>query len=148
MAVKYKTNGTWYDISSSSNNAVDAVENENLNPVTSNAVYDALNSLITVPTTAPGEGQQRVYRIGDIQIIVGLTRAIGNISSTSNKVTYTVPFKFSPSVHATNDANMGSPIFIGWQNASGFTCGTSTQFDTGNECNGVFEWVAIGVAAN
>jgi hypothetical protein len=42
MAVKYKKNGTWYDISSSSNNAVDAVENGNMNPVTSNAVYDAL----------------------------------------------------------------------------------------------------------
>lgn len=44
MAVKYKKNGTWYDISSSSNNAVDAVENGNLNPVTSNAVYDALKA--------------------------------------------------------------------------------------------------------
>jgi len=42
MAVKYKKNGTWYDISSSSNNAVDAVENGNMNPVTSNAVYDEL----------------------------------------------------------------------------------------------------------
>lgn len=42
MAVKYKKNGTWYDISSSSNNAVDTVENGNLNPVTSNAVYDYL----------------------------------------------------------------------------------------------------------
>lgn len=42
MAVKYKKNGTWHDISSSSNNTVDAVENGNLNPVTSNAVYDEL----------------------------------------------------------------------------------------------------------
>ncbi len=47
MAVKYKKNGTWYDISSSSNNAVDAVENGNLNPVTSNAVYDELNTVAT-----------------------------------------------------------------------------------------------------
>lgn len=46
MAVKYKKNGTWYDISSSSNNAVDTVENGNLNPVTSNAVYDNLKNYI------------------------------------------------------------------------------------------------------
>jgi len=47
MAVLYKTNGEWKDISSSSNNAVDvvdAVENGNMNPVTSNAVYVALNN--------------------------------------------------------------------------------------------------------
>lgn len=53
MAVKYKKNGTWYDISSSSNNAVDAVENGNLNPVTSNAVYDNLKNYI----------QQKVFDI-------------------------------------------------------------------------------------
>lgn len=47
MAVQYKKNGTWYDISGSSNNAVDAIENGNLNPVTSNAVYDALNTVTT-----------------------------------------------------------------------------------------------------
>lgn len=46
MAVKYKKNGTWYDISSSSNNAVDAVENGNMHPVTSNAVYDNLKNYI------------------------------------------------------------------------------------------------------
>jgi len=47
MAVLYKTNGEWKDISSSSNNAVDvvdAVENGNMKPVTSNAVYVALNN--------------------------------------------------------------------------------------------------------
>lgn len=46
MGVKYKKNGTWYDIGSSSNNAVDAVENGNLNPVTSNAVYDELKNYV------------------------------------------------------------------------------------------------------
>jgi hypothetical protein len=52
MAVKYKKNGTWYDISSSSNNAVDAVENGNMNPVTSNAVYDVTNpSSVSSPIT-------------------------------------------------------------------------------------------------
>jgi len=44
MAVLYKTNGEWKDISSSSNNVVDAVENGNMSPVTSNAVYDAMNT--------------------------------------------------------------------------------------------------------
>lgn len=55
MSVKYKKNGTWYDIGSSSNNAVDAIENGNLNPVTSNAVYDYFNPTSTnVTITVPG----------------------------------------------------------------------------------------------
>lgn len=40
MSVQYKESGTWKNISSSSNNAVDTVENENMNPVTSNAVWE------------------------------------------------------------------------------------------------------------
>lgn len=40
MSVQYKTSDGWKNISSSSNNAVDTVENGNMNPVTSNAVYD------------------------------------------------------------------------------------------------------------
>lgn len=47
MSVKYKQSGTWKDISSSSNNAVDTVADGNMNPVTSNAVYDALQHSIT-----------------------------------------------------------------------------------------------------
>ena len=42
MSVQYKSSDGWKNISSSSNNAVDTVENGNMNPVTSNAVYDAL----------------------------------------------------------------------------------------------------------
>ena len=42
MSVKYKQSGDWKDISSSSNNAVDTVADGNMNPVTSNAVYDAI----------------------------------------------------------------------------------------------------------
>ena len=42
MSVQYKSADGWKNISSSSNNAVDTVENGNMNPVTSNAVYDAL----------------------------------------------------------------------------------------------------------
>lgn len=44
MSVQYKTSDGWKNISSSSNNAVDTVENGNMNPVTSNAVYDKLNT--------------------------------------------------------------------------------------------------------
>lgn len=40
MSVQYKSSDGWKNISSSSNNAVDTVENGNMNPVTSNAVYD------------------------------------------------------------------------------------------------------------
>ena len=42
MSVQYKSSDGWKNISSSSNNAVDTVENGNMNPVTSNAVYDGL----------------------------------------------------------------------------------------------------------
>lgn len=42
MSVQYKTSDGWKNISSSSNNAVDTLENGNMNPVTSNAVYDAM----------------------------------------------------------------------------------------------------------
>lgn len=52
MSVKYKQSGTWKDISSSSNNAVDTVENGNMNPVTSNAVYDGLAQEVTNRNTA------------------------------------------------------------------------------------------------
>lgn len=44
MSVQYKSADGWKNISSSSNNAVDTVENGNMNPVTSNAVYDAINA--------------------------------------------------------------------------------------------------------
>ena len=40
MSVQYKTADGWKNISSSSNNAVDTVENGNMNPVTSNAVWE------------------------------------------------------------------------------------------------------------
>lgn len=47
MSVQYKSSDGWKNISSSSNNAVDTVENGNMNPVTSNAVYDKLKGLST-----------------------------------------------------------------------------------------------------
>lgn len=40
MSVQYKSADGWKNISSSSNNAVDAVTNGDMHPVTSNAVYD------------------------------------------------------------------------------------------------------------
>lgn len=40
MSVQYKSSDGWKNISSSSNNAVDTVADGNMNPVTSNAVYD------------------------------------------------------------------------------------------------------------
>lgn len=45
MSVQYKSADGWKNISSSSNNAVDTVENGNMNPVTSNAVYGAFDTL-------------------------------------------------------------------------------------------------------
>ena len=40
MSVKYKQSGDWKDISSSSNNAVDTVAEDNMGAVTSNAVWE------------------------------------------------------------------------------------------------------------
>lgn len=48
MSVQYKTSDGWKNISSSSNNAVDTVADGNMNPVTSNAVYDVLNKSIAI----------------------------------------------------------------------------------------------------
>ena len=50
MSVQYKSTDGWKNISSSSNNAVDTVENGNMSPVTSIAVYDALNSFAKIYT--------------------------------------------------------------------------------------------------
>ena len=43
MSVQYKSSDGWKNISSSSNNTVDTVENGNMNPVTSNAVTEYTN---------------------------------------------------------------------------------------------------------
>ena len=54
MSVQYKTTDGWKNISSSSNNAVDVVADGNMNPVTSNAVYDKFAiqaSTITIDTS-------------------------------------------------------------------------------------------------
>lgn len=51
MSVQYKTSDGWKNISSSSNNAVDTVADGNMNPVTSNAVYDEFNTVETIPIT-------------------------------------------------------------------------------------------------
>lgn len=53
MSVQYKTSDGWQNISSSSNNAVDTVENGNMNPVTSNAVYDKMNVVGQVYDISP-----------------------------------------------------------------------------------------------
>ena len=76
MSVKYKQSGDWKDISSSSNNAVDTVADGNMNPVTSNAVYDAIAPIGTsiaanpysLPVTIPANS---VAPIGEITLTPG-----------------------------------------------------------------------------
>lgn len=53
MSVQYKSADGWKNISSSSNNAVDTVADGNMNPVTSNAVYDKLNVVGQVYDISP-----------------------------------------------------------------------------------------------
>lgn len=81
MSVQYKTSDGWKNISSSSNNAVDTVADGNMNPVTSNAVYD-------YPIDSITDGQHR--------------------PPTSNAVYDTIatlsPFNKAPSVVASTGA--------------------------------------------
>ena len=87
MAVLYKTNGEWKDISSSSNNAVDAVENGNMNPVTSNAVYDALapidiSSSVTVsPSVTIRADSLHVVKSGYTVDVSFIIESISDLSS-------------------------------------------------------------------
>ena len=60
MSVQYKTSDGWKNISSSSNNAVDTVENGNMSPVTSNAVYDALQRIVQYPSIVTVNGVNAV----------------------------------------------------------------------------------------
>lgn len=75
MSVQYKTEDGWKNISSSSNNAVDTVADGNMNPVTSNAVYDALTPVdITSQITWTTENftvssyETSVFKIGRLVI--------------------------------------------------------------------------------
>lgn len=88
MAVKYKKNGTWYDISSSSNNAVDAVENGNLNPVTSNAVYDYLAPVDISSTVTVGSGitiRANTLHVVKSGKVVNVSFIIDSVSDTSSQ---------------------------------------------------------------
>lgn len=85
MSVQYKTSDGWKNISSSSNNAVDTVENGNMNPVTSNAVYDAISASISkgnapTPTLTPtGLNADIVTTTDDVTIAgINIGRLYGN----------------------------------------------------------------------
>ena len=70
MSVQYKSADGWKNISSSSNNAVDTVENGNMNPVTSNAVYDKLKSTnITGLTLSNSVQEYTAISTGNLVII-------------------------------------------------------------------------------
>ena len=73
MSVQYKTANGWKNISSSSNNAVDTVENGNMNPVTSNAVYDELNTVTTgtatIDTTNVNSGTVTWKKLGRLVFV-------------------------------------------------------------------------------
>lgn len=70
MSVQYKTADGWKNISSSSNNAVDTVENGNMNPVTSKAVYDKLKATeITGLTVDSHVESYTATRIGNLVIV-------------------------------------------------------------------------------
>ena len=95
MSVQYLSSDGWKNISSSSNNAVDTVENGNMNPVTSNAVWEwsryenavRLNFYAeAVPGIAAGQGIEipSTYDTADKQIEYMLNY-VRNISITEDK---------------------------------------------------------------
>jgi hypothetical protein len=87
MSIRYKKNGEWKNISSSSNNAVDAVENGNMNPVTSNAVYDALAPVDISSSVTVGSGitlranTLHVVRAGNVVNVSFIIDSVSDLSS-------------------------------------------------------------------
>ena len=82
MSVKYKQSGDWKDISSSSNNAVDTVADGNMNPVTSNAVYDRLKPKYWTSSISIGTSTWVVNIYRSVDMVHVQLRCIGTGSAT------------------------------------------------------------------
>lgn len=106
MSVQYKESGTWKDISSGSNNAVDTVEDGNMSPITSNAVYDALT---TVYDSVYNRLKPKVWTTS---INIGTSTWTVTISRSVDMVH--VKLRCTASGTATSGANVVFPHAPGW----------------------------------
>lgn len=131
MSVQYKSADGWKNISSSSNNAVDIVENGNMNPVTSNAVYDALpifEQYILPPvsyTIAPNSVFEMVTNIPWSSDIIVICRWLGSVLAvpvnyyeTNGKVTIVIMNASASSTITATDQRIHLSVIrskVNWQ---------------------------------
>lgn len=86
-----------------------------------------------------GDGYIR-YSSG-LQICWGRVKVNGAITETNKKVTFPVSFKSTPAVLTTSNANyLGYNVMVGWETATSFTIGTTSEAPASGETN----WFAIG----
>lgn len=121
MSVQYKSADGWKNISSSSNNAVDTVENGNMNPVTSNAVYDKFASIAAVDAVTNNDLHpvtsnavyDKLYGNAGAYYSVSVSRPAGGWTIDSSTGHMTVS-----SVDLTI-ANVPAGVYLAWIEASG-----------------------------
>ena len=131
MSVQYKTSDGWKNISSSSNNAVDTVEDGNMNPATSNAVYDKLKSAnITGLTLSNAVQDYTVISTGNLVIITIIANFIDVTPNTYvnlitglpknilGKQAISVPNEYGNTGTATFMINVSSTVLAGKCSAS------------------------------
>lgn len=133
MSVQYKSADGWKNISSSSNNAVDTVENGNMNPVTSNAVYDKLKvTNITGLTVDSHVESYTALRMGDL-VIVSIVVGFEGVTTNTyiDLITGLPKNKAMQSISVPNEyGNTGTATFM--INGSGTVlagkCSTANNF--------------------
>lgn len=77
-----------------------------------------------------------------IQMCWGRVKVNGAITTTNKKVTFPVAFKSTPAVLTTGNANyLGYNVMVGWETATSFTIGTTSEASAVGETN----WFAIGL---
>lgn len=125
MSVQYKSADGWKNISSSSNNAVDTVENGNMNPVTSNAVYDKLNVVGQVYDISPAaftlSGSEQAVSCGALNkgkyiIVVSLLNHISYGYCSFHTVGGSVPIVNLGRCETTDNAGQLQQTGVGFAN--------------------------------
>ena len=77
-----------------------------------------------------------------IQMCWGRVKVNGAITTKNKKVTFPVAFKSTPAVLTTGNANyLGYNVMVGWETATSFTIGTTSEAPAVGETN----WFAIGL---
>lgn len=87
-------------------------------------------------------GNGYIRYVSGVQMCWGRVKVNGAITETNTKVTYPVAFKLTPAVLTTGNANyLGYNVMVGWETATSFTIGTTSEAPAVGETN----WLAIGL---